>query len=198
MQRRRPGAYAEGQVYNIYFNEVAVRPSRAQDAVRAVFSKGGACYDCHTIFAPQAGNGWRVAAVDQTPRYLQKGWFDHDAHKETACADCHTAAPASKASTDLLVPGLRQCRDCHVGEGGARVVKVETATESPCAMCHEYHSDGGKPWMPPRQRKKNTVAITNKRLDASQGVSMITGTGGRGLYEVTWRTPSLHAARQGG
>src|SRR3546814_9176159 len=45
----------------------------------AVFFKGGACYDCHTIFAPQAGKGWRVAAVDQTPRYLQKGWFDHDA-----------------------------------------------------------------------------------------------------------------------
>src|SRR3546814_16078792 len=67
---------------SIYFNEVAVRPSRAQDAVRAVFSKGGACYDCHTIFAPQAGKGWRVAAVDQTPRYLQKGWFDHDAHQE--------------------------------------------------------------------------------------------------------------------
>ena len=198
MQRRRPGAYAEGQVYNIYFNEVAVRPSRAQDAVRAVFSKGGACYDCHTIFAPQAGNNWRVAEVNQTARYLQKGWFDHDAHKETACADCHTAAPASKASTDLLVRGLRQCRDCHVGEGGARVVKVETATESPCAMCHEYHSDGGKPWMPPRQRKKNTAAITNKRLGASQGVSMITGTGGRGLYEVTWRTPSLHAAGRGG
>ena len=198
MQRRRPGAYAEGQVYNIYFNEVATRPSRAQDAVRAVFSKGGACYDCHTILAPQAGNSWRVAAVDQTPRYLQKGWFDHDAHRETECADCHTAAPSSKASTDLLVPGLRQCRDCHVGEGGARLVKVETATESPCAMCHEYHSDGGKPWMPPRRARKNTAAITNKRLGASQGVSMITGTGGRGLYGVTWRTPSLRAAGQGG
>jgi hypothetical protein len=198
MQRRRPGAYAEGQVYNIYFNEVATRPSRAQDAVRAVFSKGGACYDCHTIFAPQAGNSWRVAAVSQTPRYLQKGWFDHDAHKETECADCHTAAPASKASTDLLVPGLRQCRDCHVGEGGARVVKVETATESPCAMCHEYHSDGGKPWMPPRRAKKSTAAITNKPLAATYSVSMITGTGGRGLYDVTWRTPPLHGARRGG
>lgn len=198
MQRRRPGAYAEGQVYNIYFNEVATRPSRAQDAVRAVFSKGGACYDCHTIFAPQAGNGWRVAAVDQTQRYLQKGWFDHDAHRETECADCHTSAPASKASTDLLVPGLRQCRDCHVGEGGARLVKVKTATESPCAMCHEYHSDGGKPWTPKRQRKVNLSAITNKPLADSQGVSMITGTGGRGLYEVTWRTPSLRAAGQGG
>ena len=198
MERRRPGAYAEGQVYNIYFREVAVRPNRAEDAVRAVFSKGGACYDCHTVFAPQAGNGWRVMPVNQTARYLQKGWFDHDAHRETECADCHTAAPASKKSTDLLVPGLRQCRDCHVGEGGARVVKVETATESPCAMCHEYHSDGGKPWMPPRQRKKNVTAITNKPLRGTYGVSMITGTGGRGLYEVTWRTPSLRGAGQGG
>ena len=198
MQRRRPGAYAEGQVYNIYFNEVAARPSRAQDAVRAVFSKGGACYDCHTIFPPASGNNWRVMAVDQTPRYLAKGWFDHDAHKETDCADCHTKATGSKAATDLLVPGLRQCRDCHVGETGARLVKVETATESPCAMCHEYHSDGGKPWMPPRQRKKNTAAITNKPLAASYGVSMITGTGGRGLYDVTWRTPPLHGARRGG
>src|SRR3546814_1185659 len=99
--------------YNIYFNEVAVRPSRAQDAVRAVFSKGGACYDCHTIFAPQAGKGWRVAAVDQTPRYLQKGWFDHDAHQENDCADCPPAAPASKDTTALPVPGLRQRRDCH-------------------------------------------------------------------------------------
>jgi len=197
MQRRRPGAYAEGQVYNIYFREVAMRPSRAQDAVRAVFSKGGACYDCHTIFAPLAGNSWRVMAVSQTPRFLEKGWFDHDAHREGDCADCHTAAPASKASTDLLVPGLRQCRDCHVGEGGARLVKVQTATESPCAMCHEYHSDGGKPWMPPRQRKKNVTAITNKPIGSTYSVSLITGTGGRGLYDVTWRAPALHGARRG-
>jgi hypothetical protein len=198
MQRRRPGDYAEGQVYNIYFREVATRPNRADDAVRAVFSKGGACYDCHTVFAPQAGNGWRVMPVNQTPRFLQKGWFDHDAHRETDCADCHTAAPASKKSTDLLVPGLRQCRDCHVGEGGARVVKVETATESPCAMCHEYHSDGSKPWMPPRQRKKNVAAITNKPLSSTYRVSLITGTEGRGLYDVTWRTPALYGTGRGG
>ncbi|MBN8842976.1 MAG: cytochrome c3 family protein [Sphingomonadales bacterium] len=198
MERRRPGAYAEGQVYNIYFREVAVRPNRAEDAVRAVFSKGGACYDCHTIFAPQAGKSWRVMAVDQTPRFLQKGWFDHDAHKETDCADCHTAAPGSKQATDFLVPGVRQCRDCHVGESGARVVKVKTATESPCAMCHEYHSDGGKPWMPARQRKVNAAAITNKPLGAIYGVSMVTGSQGRGLYDVTWRTPALHGARRGG
>ena len=198
MQRRRPGNYAEGQVYNIYFQEVAVRPGRAEDAVRAVFSKGGACYDCHTIYAPQAGTGWRVQAVDQRARFLMKGWFDHDAHRETDCADCHTAATGSKAATDLLIPGLRQCRDCHVGEGGARLVKVETATASPCAMCHEYHSDGGKPWLPARQRKVNVSAITNKPLRTIYGVSMVTGPSGRGLYDVTWRAPRLHGAKRGG
>jgi predicted CXXCH cytochrome family protein len=198
MERRRPGQYAEGQIYNIYFREVAVRPSRAQDAVRAVFSKGGACYDCHTIFAPASGNDWRVMAVNQTPRFLQKGWFDHDAHKETECADCHTAVSASKQSADLLVPGLRQCRDCHVGEGGARLVKVETATESPCAMCHEYHSDGGKPWMPPTQRKKKTAFMTKQPSHDTYAVSQITGRVGRNLYNVTWRTPALQATEQGG
>ncbi|MBY4637996.1 cytochrome c3 family protein [Sphingopyxis sp. XHP0097] len=198
MARRRPGQYAEGQVYNIYFREVAARPSRAADAVRAVFSEGGACYDCHTIFPPAAGNNWRVMAVNQTPRFLTKGWFDHDAHRETACADCHVTATGSKASTDLLVPALRQCRDCHVGEGGARIVKVETATESPCAMCHEYHSDGGKPWQPKRERKRQLSSITHQPSRAIYDVSLITGKRERGLYDVSWRTPSLQGARQGG
>src|SRR3546814_16423683 len=113
MQRRRPGAYAEGQVYNIYFNEVAVRPSRAQDAVRAVFSKGGACYDCHTIFAPQAGKGWRVAAVAQPPRYLQKGWFDHAAHTATDCADVQPPSPAPTAPAAIHAPGPPQHPNTH-------------------------------------------------------------------------------------
>jgi len=176
MERRRPGGYAEGQVYNIYFRERAARPARAADAVRAVFSKGGACYDCHTVTPPAAGKSWRVEAVHQTPRFLGKGWFDHDAHKETACADCHTAAPRSKQASDLLVPGLSQCRDCHVGESGARLMKVETATASPCAMCHDYHSDGGKPWVPARQRRKPVIAVT--------------GTESRALYAVSWRAPN--------
>lgn len=198
MARRRPGQYAEGQVYNIYFREVAVRPNRAEDAVRAVFSKGGACYDCHTVFAPAAGTGWRVMAVLQTPRFLKNGWFDHDAHKETPCADCHTAARGSKAASDLLVPGLAQCRDCHVGESGARIVEVKTATESPCAMCHEYHADGGKPWVPQRQRRKNVTAITDRPPRGIYAVSTVTGPARRSLYSVTWRAPASRPIGWGG
>jgi hypothetical protein len=73
MERRRPGQYAEGQLYNIYFREAAMRPNRAADAVRAVFSEGGACYDCHTITPPAAGKGWHVQPVTQTARFMQKG-----------------------------------------------------------------------------------------------------------------------------
>ena len=137
-------------------------------------------------------------AVNQTSRFLQKGWFDHDAHKETDCADCHTAASESKQARELLVPGLTQCRDCHVGESGARLAKVETATASPCAMCHEYHGDGGKPWVPQRQRRKNVSLITDRPPRGTYDVSMITGAGPRGLYDISWRTPALPAARRGG
>lgn len=194
MARRRPGQYAEGQVYNIYFNEVAARPRRADDAVRAVFSKGGACYDCHTIFAPAAGSGWRVETVSQTPRFLAKGWFDHDAHRETACADCHTSARTSAKADDLLIPGLAQCRDCHVGENGARIVKVRTATTSPCSMCHEYHSEGGKPWQPSSDRRAQLSAADERR----RTVSVITEKGQARLYDGKWRQARPAPERQGG
>lgn len=162
MARRRPGQYAEGQVYSIYFREVAVRPSRASEAA-AVFSRGGACYDCHSITPPAAGAGWRVTPVKQTEQHFSKGWFDHRAHRETACADCHTSARSSKLASDLLIPGVRQCRDCHVGETGAKLASIDVAdpVASSCAMCHEYHMDGGRPWTPkPDRRRSDVTAIT--------------------------------------
>lgn len=164
MARRRPGAFAEGQVYNIYFRETQVRPSRAADAVRAVFSPGGACYDCHTIFAPVAGNSnWRVMPVHQTARYMTHGWFDHRPHREEECSTCHNAARSTSAS-QLLLPGIATCRECHGGEGS----RAEVA--SPCASCHEYHSDAvaTQPWVPAgdrrgrndRDRRRQVTAIT--------------------------------------
>lgn len=198
IERRRPGQYAEGQIYNIYFRESQMRPSRAQDAVRAVFSPGGACYDCHTIYAPTAGKGWRVEPVTQTARFMEKGWFDHDTHKETACADCHVSAPKSAKSQDLLLPGVAQCRTCHVGETGASLKKVKVETKSSCAMCHEYHQDGGRPWQPADDRKKANYR-DRENMRRNVDVSAVTKSGQEAvyisavpiapkmLYRVTWR-----------
>ncbi len=159
MARRRPGEYAQGQTYNIYFRETAVRPSRADDAVRAVFSRGGACYDCHTIFAPGVGNNnWRVLPVNQSARYLNHGWFDHRPHDQEECSTCHAAARSSSAN-QLLIPEIKVCRDCHGGENSGADV------ESSCASCHEYHpgSAASAPWRPAsdRDRRRRVTSITD-------------------------------------
>jgi hypothetical protein len=205
MERRRPGQYAEGQLYNIYFREVAVRPNRAADAVRAVFSEGGACYDCHTIYAPTAGKSWRVEPVRQTPRFMEKGWFDHDSHKETACADCHVSAPKSKKADDLLMPAVAQCRTCHVGEAGGSLVKVRQETKSSCAMCHEYHDDGSKPWKPAQDRMKSRAqetadvsAITKTLAEPVYAGAKGASSDVRHVYRVTWRVPTLREQMVGG
>jgi hypothetical protein len=138
--RRRPGDFAVSRPYFAYFG--SVNYGRADGAVRAVFSKGGACYDCHTILAPPAGSdNWGVQAVHQSMRYMAKGWFDHNAHKTETCASCHKAGQSSLA-TDLLLPGIATCRDCHGGEGSRADVP------SSCAMCHSYHIGDGAPWVP--------------------------------------------------
>jgi predicted CXXCH cytochrome family protein len=141
MARRRPGDYAAGKLYHAYFGAAAARPSRADQAIAAVFTKGGACYDCHTVTPPGAsGNAsWTVLPVHQTTRFMSKGWFDHAAHKTEKCETCH-AATASKQATDLLIPGIKTCRDCHGGENSKSDVK------SSCALCHSYHVDEGAPW----------------------------------------------------
>jgi predicted CXXCH cytochrome family protein len=143
MVRRRPGNYSLVETRQDYAFGVAAWPGRAEGAVRALFTQGGACFDCHSTNLTPAG--WSVRKVVQTDRYMMKGWFDHNAHKSETCQSCHGAERSNKAS-DVLLPDLKSCRTCHVGEGGAALHSVKTPVESSCAMCHDYHVDEGAPW----------------------------------------------------
>ncbi|MEA3052294.1 MAG: hypothetical protein QOG72_1197 [Sphingomonadales bacterium] len=136
-------------------------PGSAEQAIRAVFSPGGACYDCHQVDAPPAGSlSFRIRPVAFSLRYLHKGWFDHRAHATTGCTACH-GAERSNAASDLLIPDLASCRTCHGGEGSAKAVP------SSCAMCHDYHMDAGAPSMLIRQRvrgkKRDTIVAEARR-----------------------------------
>jgi Cytochrome c3 len=149
--RRRPGEAMDLR-NRVQF---ARGPGSAERAIRAVFSPGGACYDCHQVEAPPAGSlAFRIRPVAFPVRYLHKGWFDHRAHGTVACIDCHDAE-RSQAAADLLIPDLAGCRTCHGGEGSSKPVP------SSCAMCHDYHMDQGAPSMLIRQRvrgkKRDTV-----------------------------------------
>jgi predicted CXXCH cytochrome family protein len=150
MARRRPGLYAQGQVYHAYFGVAGRRPGSADAAIRQVFSPGGACYDCHVVTPPGASGSidWGVVPVHQPARYLMRGWFDHAAHTSESCVSCH-AAGKSRDAADVLVPGIETCRQCHGGENSAAQVP------SSCAMCHSYHQKQDAPW---RSRRRLSPA----------------------------------------
>lgn len=113
----------------------------ANAAVRAVFSPGGACYDCHVIRQPtNASLNYTVVPAKQTLRYLQHGWFDHSAHATQSCQSCHGDALTSNDVHKVMVPGIANCRSCHGGpDAHAPLVR------SGCEMCHDYHRGDGAP-----------------------------------------------------
>ena len=159
MARRRPGAGNETRVASDYARAVQFRPSRANLAIRQVFSRGGACFDCHGVTPPTAPGrvDYGIMPVTQTDRYMHNGWFSHDAHKEEKCSSCHNAA-TSKTAKDLLLPGIKTCRECHGGE-----FQKAADVPSTCAMCHDYHADDGAPWLI-REEQKDKQQKPDKQI----------------------------------
>jgi hypothetical protein len=125
--RSRPGQYAAGGLYSASFNSVTSGASLAANAM----SRQGLCGGCHIPDRSRGSLG--VMPVTQQSRYFMHGWFDHEDHKQEECTSCH-AADKSDAASDLLLPRIAECRECHQGE---RAIKAEVP--SGCAMCHSYH-----------------------------------------------------------
>ncbi|TIX50993.1 cytochrome c3 family protein [Alteraurantiacibacter aquimixticola] len=136
--RRRPGDYAEGGIYYGNFSRVAPSVLRA-----SAMDSDGLCGECH-LPGDAATGVLSVAPVRQHARFMMNGWFDHDAHTQEDCATCH-AADTSNAASDLLLPDLASCRDCHEGEAA-----LSAEVPSSCAMCHSYHPREGAAAAPPR------------------------------------------------
>ena len=125
--RRRPGEFAPGGLY--YGNFAPPQRASVPLASRALSTRG-VCTECH--FA--SGDG--VMPVVQPKRYIEHGWFDHSDHAREKCTTCHVA-PTSKSASDVLLPGIKTCRTCHLGEDAAK-----PKVPSTCAMCHSYHPRG--------------------------------------------------------
>ncbi len=115
-------------------------PRGGEGMIRAVFEKGGACYDCHVITPVPGRLAYAVKPVTFTARYLTRGWFSHADHATAAspCSSCHAMA-TSNSSTALLLPGVKSCQSCHAVRPAANQVA------SPCSSCHSYHNGDGAP-----------------------------------------------------
>jgi len=140
--RTRPGQFARGGTYAVNFG----RPASSLISINRALMPGGTCGDCH--INTRTDGRPDLVPVNIPDRYMQHGFFSHKAHEEEKCTDCHEAN-TSKASTDLLLPGLKSCRDCHIGEvlpSRAMTVAVkDDEVPSTCAMCHGYHTPTN-PW----------------------------------------------------
>jgi hypothetical protein len=104
------------------------------------------CRQCHSYASPstvkriandtgdapaQDGSLPEIAAAHTTSKWLPHSKFDHDAHRGFSCASCHAKAMTSTETSDILVPGIANCKTCHApGSDHA---------ESRCFECHNYH-----------------------------------------------------------
>jgi hypothetical protein len=128
-QRRRPGQALTRQEQ---FEALAWAREKARRTAETLFT-GSACTVCHAVSpGREAGDPWRVAPVRVAGVWYAKADFTHGSHTTMACADCHDAA-TSKASTDLLIPGIDNCQQCHAGE------KARDKVPTTCIGCHGYH-----------------------------------------------------------
>ncbi len=175
--RARPGDVNQVRAAVQFAQARASAGGRANSAVRAVFSPGGACFECHQVLPAAAGTlNFGIRPVAFPTRYMLHGWFDHRAHQivqrpgqpqiegSQSCLSCHRAN-ASSDSGDLLLPNVASCRDCHGGESTSLPVA------SGCAMCHDFHMDEGVPAMLLRQqvrgRRWTTTVIRTEPQPAS-------------------------------
>lgn len=96
-----------------------------------------ACHLCHQVSEkPEIVEGksrFDIVKPQIPARWLDKAIFDHGAHQQVTCESCHQGMRESTLTTDLRLPKIKECRECHADVGGAGKVG------SPCIQCHSYH-----------------------------------------------------------
>ena len=101
------------------------------------------CKTCHELIredTPQ-GRQWTVARVLNGHTWMPHARFDHKAHAQSKCGDCHDVAK-SKRAEDVAMPTIETCRDCHAG-----AKPVLDRLTSNCLLCHGFH-EHANPWDP--------------------------------------------------
>ncbi len=125
---------------------------KTREAEKALFTKTG-CDLCHHISEIDSQGGkesdlgkfnrpvetfYEVKQPEVSDRWLIRANFDHRPHKSFSCDSCHKGVETSKISTDVLLPPMKECKDCH---GVKRNEKGHGGLGSACITCHRYHGD---------------------------------------------------------
>ncbi len=130
-QRRRPGQPPQSRAEKQ--EALAWARERAEQATQTLFTDK-ACVTCHTVTAPLGPDStWKIAPVRVSGAWYVDASFPHARHTTMDCEDCHADASKSTRASDLLIPGIETCRQCHGGEHSDNKVR------STCIDCHSFH-----------------------------------------------------------
>ena len=106
--------------------------ARVNDAASNLFEKQ-TCTICHEVTKTDDANvPWHVKPVRLSENWMPLSIFRHESHKNMQCDGCHDAESSTDA-TDVLMPDLVSCRNCHGGEDSAGLL------QSTCVTCHDFH-----------------------------------------------------------
>ncbi len=129
-ERRRPGSPPLSQQQQQ--EALAWARDQARSVTESLFT-GKACTTCHKVTPPRdPDDTWHVAPVRVSGVWYTDAKFTHAKHATVKCEDCH-AARKSEQSSDLLIPGIANCRSCHAG------AKAKDKVATTCIACHDYH-----------------------------------------------------------
>ena len=102
---------------------------RTADAEELLWRK--TCKQCHRLeYRPESSLPSTVPSAMRNI-WLPHAKFDHNAHRGFSCVSCHAKALTSTETTNILVPGIANCKTCHA--------PGPEHAESRCFECHTYH-----------------------------------------------------------
>jgi predicted CXXCH cytochrome family protein len=114
---------------------------RAQNEIENQFKTRG-CASCHNVtdtHASEVLDRYQIVPVRLTRDYFPDVHFSHRLHAvqkdktgDAACQSCH-AVKNSKSSTDVFVPDIPKCLECHSEHLQTDRVPLQ------CSSCHSYH-----------------------------------------------------------
>lgn len=106
-----------------------------------LFKPNGGCGECHEI-TPNTDNKdvpWKVTPVTITNHWLRNSHFTHAKHSTAKCTECHDKTLSEKSS-DVAIPAIEKCRECHAGNK-----QVKNRINSGCDNCHSFHNENTHP-----------------------------------------------------
>jgi predicted CXXCH cytochrome family protein len=138
-RRRLPGREDDEQTCTGAPFDCAMRAARNEIEIQ--FSRRG-CVGCHVVVDTKADallDRFQVYPIRLANDYYPAGHFDHRSHQiqgkltgDDACLACHEAKD-SKESSDVMLPGMPKCEECHSEQAVAERIPVQ------CVSCHAYH-----------------------------------------------------------